>query len=54
MVTIKHRLVDSKELETQHRLVVLDICVISIKRGVVNIMFPKTRWGDLKRERANG
>ena len=42
-------------MTTQHRLVVLDTCIRSRKRGVVNKMCPKIRWRrwrDLKGERA--
>ena len=39
-------------LATQHRLVVLDICIRGRKSGVINKMFLKRRWRDLKGVRA--
>jgi hypothetical protein len=41
-----------ESLSTQHRLVILDTCIRSRKRVVVNKMYPKTRWRDLKGKRA--
>ena len=38
-------------MTTKHRLVILDICIRGRKRGVVNKMYPKTRWMVLKGER---
>ena len=38
-------------MTTQHRLVVLDICIRIRKRGVLSKMCPKPRWRDLKGQR---
>ena len=44
------KVIQGESLRTQHRLVVLDICIRSRKR-VVNKMCPKTKWRNLKGER---
>ena len=44
------KVIPKKSITTQHRLVVLDFFIRSRKRGIVNKMYSKTSWRDLKGE----